>query len=66
MNSIKKGAKCSINGNRYERDIYKILKYTTLNGNIFNTQHIQELGGSTSINDIQCNYLYKNDIGIEA
>ena len=65
MNSIKKGQLCSINGNNYEKQIYNIVKNCYLNDNKFNTQKIKDLGGSKNINDIQCNYLSNNDIGIE-
>jgi hypothetical protein len=34
---IVKGAKCSQNGNKYEQDIYNIVKFTTLNNKSFNT-----------------------------
>jgi hypothetical protein len=61
-----KGAKCSENGNKYEIQIWNILKYTTINNEIFNNQLELELGGSTSNNDIICNFngKYKN-ISIE-
>jgi hypothetical protein len=36
-----------------------------LNNKKFNTQQSVDLGGSNCINDIQCNYKDKNDIGIE-
>ena len=62
---IKKGAKCSKNGNKYERDIYNIVKFTTLNNKPFNTQKIEDLGGSKSCNDLECNFEKEKDIGIE-
>lgn len=66
LNSIaKKGSLCSINGNNYEKQIYNIIKCCELNGNKFNSQSINDLGGSKSINDLQCNYLTNCDIGIE-
>lgn len=61
----KKGSKSSINGNKYEREIYNILKYTYINGEKFNTQIESELGGSSSKNDIICNYNGYKNIGIE-
>jgi hypothetical protein len=61
----KKGSRCSINGKKYELEIYNILKNTELNGNIFNTQNENELGGCSSKNDIECNMNSINDISIE-
>jgi len=61
----KKGAKCSKNGNKYEQDIYNIVKFTTLNNKPFNTQKIEDLGGSKSCNDLECNFEKEKDIGIE-
>ena len=61
----KKGSICSINGKKYELEIYNILKNTELNGNIFNTQNENELGGCSSKNDIECNMNSINDISIE-
>jgi len=62
---IVKGAKCSQNGNKYEQDIYNIVKFTTLNNKSFNTQEIKDLGGSKNCNDLECNYEKEKDIGIE-
>ncbi|ATZ80583.1 hypothetical protein BMW23_0536 [Bodo saltans virus] len=63
-NNIK-GQLCSISGSNYEKTIFKIVTKCVLNDKKFNTQAITELGNSKSINDIQCNFNTKNDIGIE-
>ena len=61
----KTGSLCSKEGKKYEIIIYNIVKNCTINGNIFNTQKISELGGCSSINDIECNLHKDNDIPIE-
>lgn len=64
--SIKrKGTNCSISGNNYEKQIYNTIKYYKLNGQLFNTQNENELGGSTSSNDLLCNFNGIKNIGIE-
>jgi len=60
----KKGQNCSISGNNYEIAIHNIIKFTYLNNKPFNTQKIEDLGGSTSCNDLECNF-NDNIIGIE-
>jgi hypothetical protein len=60
-----KGSQCSISGNAYENTIYQIVKYCTINGKSFNTQRKEELAGSSSKNDIECDYKATKDIGIE-
>lgn len=60
-----KGSKCSEEGNNYEKRIYNILKNTKIHDKKFNTQQETELGGSTSKNDIECNYIEEGDVGIE-
>jgi hypothetical protein len=60
-----KGSQCSINGNNYEKQIYSIVNKCYLNDNPFNTQEVEDLAGSSSKNDINCNYKSINDIGIE-
>ena len=60
-----KGRGCSISGRNYELDVYNIVKKCTLNGNIFNTQDENELGGCSSKNDIDCNMNALQDISIE-
>jgi hypothetical protein len=60
----KKGQNCSISGNNYEIAIHNIIKSTYLNNKPFNTQKIEDLGGSTSSNDLECNF-NDNVIGIE-
>ena len=59
------GKNSSISGNNYEKKIYNIVKYCYINNNLFNTQKEEELGGSSSKNDIECNYQKEKDIGIE-
>jgi hypothetical protein len=61
----KKGSGCSINGKKYELQVYNIVKNSKLNGNMFNTQNENELGGCSSKNDIECNMLSERDISIE-
>lgn len=56
---------CSMSGKKYERQIYTIVKRCTLNGRAFNTQLEDDLGGSSSKNDIECNYMKEKDIPIE-
>jgi len=60
----KKGAMCSIEGNKYENIVYNIVKQCFIQGQLFNTQTEKELGGSTNKNDIICNYM-KDDVNIE-
>lgn len=60
-----KGKNCSIKGKEYEIEIYNIVNKCKLYDKYFNTQLIHELGGCTHKNDIQCNLLNTNDIGIE-
>jgi hypothetical protein len=61
----KKGCACSINGKKYELEVYNIVKNCKLNGNDFNTQLENKLGGCSSKNDIECNMNALNDISIE-
>lgn len=60
-----KGSKCSVEGNKYEKKIYNIIKHCSINNKPFNTQKEHELGGSSNKNDIECNFITENDIGIE-
>lgn len=60
-----KGHQCSVNGSKYELQIHSVVKKCTINGKLFNTQHENELAGSSSKNDINCNYNNIEDIGIE-
>ena len=62
---IKKGRQCSVEGNKYEKHIYQNVKYSKLNNKFFNTQQITDLAGSSSKNDIECNFNEICDIGIE-
>ena len=64
--SLPKGSLCSINGNKYEKEIYDIVSKCKLNDIPFNTQSENELGGSSAANDIECNFKKIKDIGIEA
>jgi len=57
--------RCSISGKQYEIQIWNILKHCSIRGSPFHTNTLQQLGGSTSNIDIQCNFLSNNDIGIE-
>ena len=63
---LPKGSLCSINGNKYEKQIYDIVSNCKLNNLPFNTQSENELGGSSAANDIECNFNKIKDIGIEA
>jgi hypothetical protein len=63
--SFKKGAACSINGKKYELQVFNIVKNCYINDKLFNTQDIKDLGYCNSKNDIECNYLITNDIPIE-
>jgi hypothetical protein len=58
---INKGALCSVNGNKYEKDVHNVIKKCTINGEKFNTQNEEELAGSGSSIDLLC----YNSIGIE-
>lgn len=60
MNS--KGSRCSVSGRDYEKKVHQIVKNCKLNGTQFNTQEDKDLGGSSSKNDIECNYLAPNII----
>jgi hypothetical protein len=60
-----KGHLCSKNGSEYEKKIHNIVQYCYIDETQFNTQKVEELGHSSSKNDIECNYLGVNNIGIE-
>jgi len=60
-----KGSQCLVSGNNYEKQIYHILKDCYFNDRSFNTQKEEELGGSSSKNDIECNFIREKDIGVE-
>lgn len=62
----KKGHLCSVNGNNYEKTIHNIVKHCTLYDKKFNIQSENELGKSSLLNDLECNYINNKDIGIEA
>lgn len=50
----KKGSLCSINGNKYELEVFNIVSKCKLNNKPFNLQNKNELGGSHFKNDIEC------------
>ena len=60
-----KGSQCSVSGNNYEKKIYNVVKQCSIHGKEFNTQKEEELAGSSSKNDIECNFINDKDIGIE-
>ena len=64
--SKPRGSQCSVNGSIYEKKIYNIVKDTFIHDKRFNTQDINELAGSSSKNDIECNYMGDKNVGIEA
>jgi hypothetical protein len=55
----------SINGKKYELDIFNIVKNCMLNNMKFNTQKQKDLGGCNNKNDIECNFIIDHDIPIE-
>jgi len=57
---------CSVNGNKYEKDIHKVVSKCLINNQVFNTQKESELGGSRASNDLECNFTSDQVIGIEA
>ena len=61
----EKGSRCSVSGKKYELQVYNIVKNSKLNGNNFNSQNQDALGGCSSKNDIECNMLSERDISIE-
>lgn len=62
---ISKGSQCSVSGYNYEKTIHNICKKCYINNKSFNTQKEEDLAGSSSKNDIECNFIKENDIGIE-
>ena len=67
LTSFKKsrGSQSVKTGIQYEQKIWNIIKNTTINGALFNTQKEEELAGSSSKKDIECNLNIERDIGIE-
>ena len=61
----KKGKKCSVNGNIYEKKIYNVIKNVKFNHNKFTIQKEADLAGSSCNNDLEC-ILDNKIIGIEA
>lgn len=64
-NLYQKGQQCSINGKKYEINIYNIVSNCLINKHKFNVQKKNELGSSSNRNDLICLY-NNNNIGIEA
>ena len=62
---LAKGSQCSVEGNNYEKKIHNVIKHCNINDKPFNTQKEDELAGSSSKNDIECNFIAEKDIGIE-
>lgn len=63
---FKSGQLATINGKKYELQVYNILKKTYLHNYKFNTQKTNELGGCSSKNDLECNLgNHQNIVGIE-
>ena len=62
---VSPGSQCSVSGNNYEKKIHNICKNCDINHKPFNTQKEEELAGSSSKNDIECNFINEKDIGIE-
>jgi len=60
-----KGSQCSVEGNKYEKEVHNVIKHCNINNKPFNTQKEDELAGSSSKNDIECNFITEKDIGIE-
>jgi hypothetical protein len=60
-----KGSQCSVEGNNYEKKIHNVIKHCNINNKLFNTQKDDELAGSSSKNDIECNFITEKDIAIE-
>ena len=55
----KKKVSCAERGSKYETQIFNVVKSCMLNGIPFNTQNEEDLAGSSSKNDIICNYIDK-------
>ena len=64
-NVKNKGSNCSKSGKKYEIQVHNIVSKCFLNSKKFNTQSIKDLGGSSSKNDIECNFDEYKDIPIE-
>lgn len=65
--NFQKGLVCSKNGNEYEKIVFLVtsnIKHTS-SELPFNTQKIDQLGGSNQRNDIECNFKKNYDIPIE-
>lgn len=68
---LAKGANCSKEGSKYEKEVHKIVSKIQLYNGItgkyqhFNTQKVSELGGSSASNDLVCNYNGIKNVGIE-
>jgi hypothetical protein len=55
----------SVNGKKYELEVFNVVKKCKLNDKFFNIQKENELGGSSNKNDIECNLNQLKDIPIE-
>ena len=60
-----KGSQCSVEGGKYEKKNHNVTKHCYINNKLFNTQTEDELAGSSSKNDIECNFITKKDTSIE-
>ena len=60
-----KGSGCSLNGKKYELEVFNVVKNCYFNNIKFNTQKEYELGGCGNKNDIECNMKMEKDISIE-
>jgi len=65
LNIIRGSSNCSIEGLKYELQVYNTIKNCCINNKLFNTQNKEDLGGSKYKNDIECNFNSYNDIPIE-
>lgn len=60
----RKGRMCSVEGNKYEKNVYHIVKKCSIKKKLFNTQKENDVAGSSSKNDITCNF-EGNNVGVE-
>ena len=66
-NNLRKGSQCSVSGKKYELQVFDVVKNCRIQGSRrkFNSQKRNELGGCSSKNDLECNYLGRRDVPIE-
>lgn len=64
---VSKGARCSIQGRQYERDVADTCKLfgSPFMDIPFNTQTHEQLGGCTAKQDVYLNWMSQDDIGLE-